>query len=204
MEDNQIVPGGLTPWFGILAALLGLFRPELAAAVGAGGGVSAIIDEACRRREMRRVRRLETIVRALSNRVDGLENNTADDATVDLFLEVIKKAVDDDEERKSPIYAGVLEWIVVNRPTHAQVRVLSDAVHGLSYIELYFFLLEMNGQSSRHVVERELSEELVLSRIQAAGLASTGVRFNGNPTRLGSVLRQFVPLASLEAIRKPV
>lgn len=185
-EQNQIVLSSAGSLLVVLAAVLGL--PSLGAAAGAADVAQAIRS----RRETRKITRLQNVVDNLNQRVADVER-TLEDKEIDLFIEVVERAVLDDEAGKDIYYGAVLEWITRERPTQAQVRVLSSAVSQLSAIELVYFIHDMNGRRAHQVIDRQLPEETALARLQAFGLATGGVRMNGNPTTLGLVLKKYVP-----------
>ena len=78
---------------------------------------------------------------------------------MDLFLEVLRKAVEDDDDAKQPVYAGVLEWGLREKPSFAEVRILSDGVRLLTYLEIYCLLYEMAGNQARRIHEPLISIE---------------------------------------------
>lgn len=193
----ELLPAGATHLLAVLGGLLGIVNPALGLPAGAASSVLGLVDEVRERQRTRRVKRLESIVANLSARIADLEQAAVDDVTVDLFLEVVRKAVDDDEDSKTTYYVGLLEWIRRDSPSHAQVRVLSDAVRQLAAVELEFFLRECAGHSARVLVDKELSEHVVLARLESSGLCTGGVRHRGNPTRLGKVLVRYVDYRQL-------
>lgn len=195
--QSALLPAGATHLLAVLGALLGIVNPLLGLPAGAGSSVLGLVDDVRERQQKRRVRRLERIVANLSARIADLEQTAVDDEVVDLFLEVARKAVDDDEDSKTAYYVGLLEWIRRDSPSHSRVRVLSDAVRQLAAVELEFFLRECAGHSARALIDKELSEHVVLARLESTGLCTGGVRHRGNPTRLGKVLAGYVDYRGL-------
>ncbi len=194
---HDLLPAGATHLLAVLGTLLGIASPLLGLPAVATSSALGIVNEVRERQQKRRVRRLERIVANLSARIADLEQTPVGDEVVDLFLEVVRKAVDDDEDSKTTYYVGLLEWIRRDSPSHAQVRVLSDAVRQLAAVELEFFLRECAGHSARVLVDKELSEHVVLARLESSGLCTGGVRHRGNPTRLGKVLVRYVDYRQL-------
>lgn len=176
--------------FSLLIVVLGL---QGAAAVATGlGAVTAGIEAAqafAARRDSKRLRRLERLISSLDRRLHGLEIDALPEERVDLFIEVVRKAVEDDEERKLPFYEAVLDWLAKHKPTAAQVRVLSDAVQRLSYVELFAFASELRGGLARPTLDGDgLPETAYVHRLESTGIANGGVRYNGSPTLLGQAL----------------
>ncbi|MFG0293350.1 MAG: hypothetical protein ACF8MJ_09380 [Phycisphaerales bacterium JB050] len=169
---------------------------------GVGANAVAFADSYRSRRKKRRADLLRAIVASLEERTADIEDAIAEDQDdrIDLFVEVINKAIDDDEQHKEEFYSGVLEWIMREKPSRSQVRVLSDAVRQLTTIELVYFVREMNGERAQMLIERELPEQLVISRLEAHGLSSGGVRMHGNPTSLGKVLKKYISVDLLPRI----
>lgn len=204
-QSNAIVPVGVliakvvAMLLGLAGAIPGIGFATLAA--GAGLGVAAeAADFASRYRSRRgasQEKRLLAICGKLDERLRGIEAKV-DDEKLDLFVEVVRKAIEDDEAKKDPFYAAILDWIVRDSPNSARVRVLSDGVRQLSYVELFCFLHEANGQTPRRVLEHEGIDEMVwLRRLEMFGLGTSGVRIIGQTTRLGTILKKYTPLAEL-------
>lgn len=204
-EGKALVPVGVLV-AKVAAALLGLAGATSVGgigvvAAGAGVGVAAeAVDFVTRYRERRRTsqqRRLHAICSRLDERLRAVEA-TVDEQKLDLFIEVVRKAIEDDEAHKDPFYTAVLEWITRESPGAAKVRVLSDGVRQLSYVELFCFLEEAHGRVPRRVLEREGIDEIVwLHRLEMFGLGTTAVRVIGQTTPLGAILKKYVPLADL-------
>lgn len=196
-DTRELLPTGAIHLMAVLGALLGLASPLLSIPTAGASAVHGIASAVRERQQRRRVGRLERIVANLTARLADLEGAAADDDTVDLFLEVVRKAVDDDEDSKTAHYVGLLEWVRRDSPSHAQVRILSDAVRQLAAVELEYFLRECAGHSARALIDKELSEHVVLARLESTGLCTGGARRRGNPTRLGKVLAQYVDYRQL-------
>ncbi|HWB20223.1 MAG TPA: hypothetical protein VG711_07985 [Phycisphaerales bacterium] len=190
----------------LVATLLAISgMPGAAAAVSVGAAGSEAIDNTVRafskRKSERELSRLKRLLETVAVRVGHLET-TQPDEKVNLFLEVVRNAIKDDEETKQPIYSGILEWIVKDSPPSVQVRILSDAVRDLSYLELYYFIHEMHGRRRIELIEYILSESLIVRRLESCGLASGGVRMNGSPTIVGSILKKYCPVNELVEPKK--
>ena len=134
----------------------------------------------------------------VQERVEDLEQQVRSDEQVDLFVEVLEKAIKDDEVAKERIYVGVLEWMLRQKPTLAQVRILSNAVRELSYLELYCFIAEMAGKPRKRLYEPLISERVFWNRLTQAGLTEgASIRKDGNPTQFGETLAEYCPFDGL-------
>lgn len=184
-----------------LASAIGLaLGPFGSAAVGAtAGAASAAGEEVRKRRHRKRVERLESLVSDVEERVRGLEANEAPPERIDLFVEVVEKAVADEEDLKRPFYAAVLEWMIKKQPPPHEVRLLSDSVKTLSYLELYAMVDETvhRGRNSRDLIRSVLGETFYVSRLAQFGLSHEGVRHTEHPPPLARVLIDRVDLDSL-------
>jgi hypothetical protein len=179
----------------VLSIVLGIPAPALGAGFGiAAAGLSAA-EKAVERRKSRSNARLRQVLIGLTHRVKGLEERQLTDEEFDLFVEVTQKLVQDDEDAKACYYEGILAWILREKPTPAQVRVLSDAVRGLTFVELHFFIRETHGLHSDSAAGHELEIEVMRSRLERSGISSgSGIYVYGNPSKLGKILKEFCPL----------
>lgn len=204
-QDKSMVPAGIfigkvTAMILALIAIAPGFGPGVVAA-GAGVGLAAeaaaFVSDYNERKRKGKQSRLQRICGKLDERLRAVEVKV-DDEKLDLFVEVVKKAIEDDESSKDLFYSAVLEWIVRESPNAARVRILSDGVRQLSYVELFCFLQEAHSRGPRRVLEREGIEETVwLHRLQIFGLGTTGVRMPGHTTPLGSILKKYTSLDEL-------
>lgn len=177
---------------GVLA-LSGL--PGLASGLKLSAATVGYVSDVTRKRTEKRLKRLESHVQYLSERVAKIEQEVSDERT-DLFVDVLAKAVMDDEERKAPFYDCVLEWILHGRPvpTAPQVRIAAAAVEQLSYIELFVFIAEASDLGASRLSEDEgVPEYVCWNRLAALGLSTGGhVRASANATNIGRVLANYV------------
>lgn len=203
-KDNEtggdLIISGLEYTFAVLAAILGLSIPFAGASLGVAGTAAAVARDVAERRKAQRQARFSRLVNELRLRVEALEGKTQSDAETDLFLEVVEKAIKDDEDAKTPIYAAILDWILRDKPKAVQVRILSDAIKDLSYLEIYSFLVEVNGKQARKVHESFVSENVLWNRLARAGLHQGGtVRHMGSPTEFGRILANYCLLDTMAA-----
>ncbi len=171
-------------------------------AIGAGlASTSATVSLAQRlrdRRARREAERFKLILENVQKRVALLEEREYSEDEFDLFVEVVSRAIKDDEDDKESIYSAVLEWIIRDRPKLVQVRILADEVRQLSYLELYCFLSECDGSPSRSLHEKSISQNLLWNRLAHTGLSQGAtVRMKGSPTDIGSILVRYCKLDEL-------
>ncbi|HVZ93349.1 MAG TPA: hypothetical protein VG797_02455 [Phycisphaerales bacterium] len=185
---------------GLLAGLPGAHFGVAAAgaAVGIGAEAVAFVNDHRKRRADAQVSRLKSTCKRLEDRLGDVEVKL-DDEKLDLLVEVVRKELEDDEERKGLFYAAVLEWILRESPNSTAARILSDGVRQLAYVELYCILWELNTKRhARPVLEKEgLAEGLWIQRVAMHGLGQEGVRHIGSSTRLSAVLEKYVKFAEL-------
>lgn len=186
----------------IISAMVGLIGAAGASAASAGAsGAVAIAGAFHTRRQAKKQERLERLVRSLSTRTNDIRPEASEEQ-INLFVEVVQKALEDDEEAKTPFYEGVLEWMLRERPSAAKVRLLSDAVQRLAFVELVYFLWDMNGRYARELLENHLPDTVVHTRLESLGLATGGVRMQGNATSIGQVLKKYCPTDGLPMPRR--
>lgn len=191
-KDGILIAGNLA------AIVLALLSPYIGAAFAGTVETAKFAREYSNRKSARRAARAIEMERQLEKRLQGAKVE-ADEAKLDLLIEVAKKALEDDEARKDAIYAAVLEWIARESPNSARVRILSDAVRQLSYVELFCCLHEAHERHARKVCEADgISENLYRKRLAAVGFGTDGVIMIGQTTPFSAVLKKYVNLDELE------
>lgn len=204
MADNDTIKDLALPTSGALfTALASAFElTTLPALVGIGATVIAegvkLADRLGQQRQRKKADRFIRLYHLLTERVEKLEEQVYSEEEVDLFLSVMQNALEDDEENKEPFYVAALEWMIKEKPPAVHVRILSDAVRNLSYLELYCFLAEHSGVSTR-LHQSDLDEVVLWNRLAGAGLSSdAGVRFKADATALGIALARHCDVTNLE------
>ena len=228
MEDKQLthdigdlVTDSFSAALALVAVVVGGAGYPLWAAVAGGGsalvGSGKAVDAYLQRRATRdqeRIRRL--ITQDGFRHLEGLAESQ-DDESLDLFGEVLRNALEDDEEAKQPIYSAILDWMMVARQRVADVKVVSDSVRGLSYVEIYWFVGAATRNRQHNVHGQLLTDKLpasfsvnhMLRRLSNYGLIHVSPRFDGGeerlkslgPTRLGGIL---VEHCNFEGLPTPV
>lgn len=181
----------------VIAVALGLISPGAGAAVAISKEALDFGMRAAQRRRDRQLTRLQALVTSLQQRIGNVETKFEEEE-VDLFVEVVHTAIKDDESRKQVFYAGILEWIVREKPSGARVRALADAVQRVSFLELAFFRRVLSGQNARALISPDLPADLVIDRLRNVGLSS-GPWVMGNPTVLGDVINRYCSLTEVDA-----
>jgi|GEM_PF-3359946 len=174
--------------------------PFAGAVLNAGSAVAE--EEGNRRRQRRdaqRLRRLESIVEELDQRLGGFESGNESDERIDLFIEVIEKAILDEDDRKTPFSSAILEWYIRENPPIAQVRILADAVTSLSYLELYALIDEAVNRfrKSKNAVDSQIGKTFYAQRLAHYGLAQSGIRRPESPEPLAKVLIERIDFGAL-------
>lgn len=192
----------------IIAAFLGLSNPATAAGLAISG---IIIGEGKNLHESYQAHRnnikynnLKRLIPLLYEYIKD-EVREQDNQHVDLFFEVVNSFIEDDEEAKTPIYAGILEWMIKKSPDAVHVRIVSDAARSLSYFELYAFLMECHGKNE-YVNERRrgMEDSIFWRRIVQNNLSGEGARTNGSPTSYGNVIKEHCHMEELEMPTLPI
>ena len=194
---KELVPVGtfMVILTSIVLAVCGF--PFVGAAVGATAEGADFVTGFMERRRAQKKERADAILQKLNKRLEDakLESN---EQKLDLFIEVIKKALEDDEAQKDVVYAAVLEWIARESPKAAHVRILSDAVSRLSYLELFCCIHETHGHNMHKVYKADgIEDNLYVKRLGSVGLGTEGVRVMGSETTHSAILKKYVPLAEL-------
>jgi len=199
-EIKELAPIALGT-LSILAIALGVPYPAVGAGTAIGIEAAKAAKEFVERRNARRAERLVGLIGSLSAQVGGMRRGL-DEEEVDLFLEVTSKAVEDDEDDKLIFYRGILDWILDDRPTPAQVRILSDAVRTLSFVELAMYIRHINRVNYIVALQKEIDDKAAWYRIESLGLAIAvdGVSFSWQATELGMVLSQRTTLDEVRRI----
>jgi hypothetical protein len=128
----------------------------------------------------------------------------ADDEQIDLLVEMVSRCIEDDDDRKTPMYAGVIAWIRTKSPSRMAIRIVGEAVQSLSYVELVVFITKMKGrENALGANPRKLIDPNVLkNRVSSVGLAEGGtIEVRGSPTKFGKVLNEFVRWEELDLSR---
>jgi hypothetical protein len=133
-------------------------------------GAAAILIEAIRdRRTKRQFQRLENLVKSLAARFERLERNLQESPEPDLLDEILAKAVNDEDEKKTEYYAALIEYCMSGNQTAYQVRLLGEAIKGLTGHEIGAFMHFSRHGCLRYDIPDDL-RDIFWDRICTLGL----------------------------------
>jgi hypothetical protein len=173
----------------IAAKLFGVVNPVAAT-------VSIAAECIQQRRSQKFVGRLEKLVCSLDHRVQRIEDQMQVEPDVDLFDEIIAKAISDEDEDKIEYYASLIEYYTFQSISPQEVRLLSNAFKSLMVSEINGFTGFATGQN----ITRSVSQDLIpifWSRVHFLGLykgGSGGVKHVSQVSQLG---KHFVEVCKL-------
>lgn len=153
---------------------LALKGPEMVAkvlglTVPVAGAVGVLIEAVSDRRTTRRYQRLEKLITSLGERIEHLEEGPAQPREPDLLDEILAKAVSDEDEDKTQYYATLIEYCVSGNRDPYQVRLLGDAIKGLTVHEIKAFVHFSNHKCLPHNIPEDL-KDIFWDRVCTLGL----------------------------------
>jgi hypothetical protein len=137
--------------------------------VAGAGAIGLLIEAVSDRRAKRQFRRLEELVRSVIPRVERLEGNLVKPRDPDLLDEILAKAVNDEDEDKTQYYAALIEYCVAGNQDAYQVRLLGDAVKGLTIHEIKAFAHFSKHACLRHDIPNDI-RDIFRDRVCTFGL----------------------------------
>jgi hypothetical protein len=155
---------------GLAAGVVAVVDPSGLAGVAAATipVARAVVSHLDERAEERRRSRARLLLENLQIRLANVEAKL--NPPVDLFAEMLSKAIADDDERKVPFHGAVIEWIVEMHPDPALARMAMEAVSRLSYPELRSFVTWSRKGFGRLKLESGFSERVGYVRFNMLGL----------------------------------
>jgi hypothetical protein len=169
----------------ISAKLLGLVVPPAKA-------LETIVEVIKDHRTWKRFDRLEKLSKSLERRLTQLECKPLESADIDLFCEIIAKAVSDEDKGKTELYAAFVQYWMEYKPKLAsyEVRLLGNAIKELTVYEIEAFsgfIISQNPPQSKKMPEQ--LQEVFWNRIEYLGLFKGGtVKAAVNVTQIGRKL----------------
>jgi len=130
-SDAHIAESGLKG-IEILAKVLGVAVPP-------ANLLATLIETVRDRKTERQIRKLEELVDEVIPRLERLEESISKPEDPDLLDEILAKAVNDEHEAKTHYYAALIEYAVSGTREAYQVRLLADAIKGLTPLEIRAF-----------------------------------------------------------------
>ncbi len=135
------------------------------------GAIGFIIDNIKTRRTEKRLGRLEELVQSLSRRFTRFEDNVPEMPDIDLFDEIVAKAVSDEDEDKTELYAALVQYWLEHKPVPYEVRLLSNAIRELTVDEIKsFHEFATSYQFNLRDKMPEQLQEIFSSRVTYLGL----------------------------------
>ena len=172
----------------MVAKVLGLKMPV-------AGALAILIEAIGDRRAKRQFQRLEKLVGSLVPRLERLEGGIQPPPEPDLLDEILAKAVNDEDEDKTQYYAALVEYCVSGNRNAYQVRLLGDAIKGLTAHEIKAFAHFSKHGALRHDIPDDL-RDIFWDRVCNFGLHQRGkVHHAEYTTSLGKEFLEVCELA---------
>jgi hypothetical protein len=188
-EDNKEIAKDIVLNHGAtVAKIFGVVCPPAAV-------LGAIADSIGKRRAKKFAKRLEKLIISLEKRVKRLEDVASYVPDVDLFDEIVAKAISDEDEDKTEFYAALIEYCISKKPEPYEIRLLSKALKELTIYDMAALYEFAVNQKTKTDMPQEL-EEIHWGKIQNLGLFKGGsVRYPHNATILGKKIIEIYKLA---------
>jgi hypothetical protein len=171
-ENTDLTLTGLSK----LATLLCIPYPLAATAAGT---VALFVDLFSKRRTNKRIHLLEKLFQSLDRRLTRLEGNVSETPDIDLFDEIVAKAVSDEDEDKTELYAALVQYWMEHKPVPYEVRLLGNVIRELTVDEMKCFYEFAIGQGIRQTQKMpEQLKELFQSRVTYLGLYVGGIDYH--------------------------
>jgi len=146
----------------MVAKVLGLTAPV-------AGVVGLLIEAVSDRRTRRQHQRLEKLITSLSERLEHIETDPAEPRAPELLDEILAKAVSDEDEDKTQYYAALIEYCVSGDRDPYQMRLLGDAIKGLTVHEIKAFVHFSRHRCLPHNIPGDL-RDIFWDRVCTLGL----------------------------------
>jgi hypothetical protein len=173
-----------------LAKLIGIKFPPAVA-------ITVLVDIIKERRAKKRIERLEKLFQSLDRRLTRLEGNVPEPPDIDLFDEIVAKAVSDEDEDKTELYAALVQYWLVKKPVSYELRLLGNALRELTVQEITSFcgFIISQGASILKTMPEQL-QEIFWNRVEYLGLFKGGnVKHPVNVTQIGRKLVEIYQLS---------
>jgi hypothetical protein len=132
-----------------------------------------LIEAVSERKTKRQFQRLEKLISSVIPRLERLEENLSKQTEPDLLDEILAKAVNDEDEAKTDYYAALIEYCVSGTQDAYQVRLLADAIKGLTPHEIRAFVHFNKHGAVRHDIPDDL-RDIFWDRMSTFGLHPRG------------------------------
>jgi hypothetical protein len=124
-----------------LAKLIGItFSPAKVITIPASA-IAIIVDNIKGHRTKKHIEKLEKLIQCLGHRLTQLECKLLESPDIDLFNEIVAKAVSDEDEDKTELYAALVQYWMEHKSQLAsyEVRLLGNAIKELTVDEIAAF-----------------------------------------------------------------
>ena len=177
---------------GNLAKLLGIVAPPAKA-------LEIIVGVIKDRRSKKHFDRLEKLIKSLDYRLSRLECKPLEPPDTDLFDEIVAKAVSDEDEDKTELYAAMVQYWMEHKSELAsyEVRLLGNSIKELTVDEIEAFSGFIITQNPPQIQKMpEPLKEVFWPRIEHLGLFKGGtVKYATNVTQIGRKLVEIYRLS---------
>jgi hypothetical protein len=179
---------------GALAKLVSIKLPP-------ANALAIIVDIIKDLRTKKHLDRLEKLIQCLDRRLTQVEDKIPETPDLDLFDEIVAKAVSDEDEDKTELYAALVQYWIEHKPAPYEVRLLGNALKELTIQEITSFsgFIISQGPDIIKTMPEQL-QEVFWNRVEYLGLFKGGmVKAAVNVTHIG---REFVEIFQLSLIYK--
>jgi hypothetical protein len=159
-----------------------------------------IVDVINDRRNKKHLKRLEKLIQCLDRRLTQLEDKIPETPDPDLFDEIVAKAVSDEDEDKTELYAALVQYWLEHKPVPYEVRLLGNSIRELTIdeMECFFVLIQTRMAHSPQIPEQ--LQEIFWSRVIYLGLLKDAdVKVFSNATLIG---QKFIEIYQLSLTTK--
>jgi len=173
---------------GALAKLIGIAVPPVNA-------LTIITENIKDRRNRKHFNRLEKLIQCLDRRLTQVEDKIPETPDLDLFDEIIAKAVSDEDEDKTEFYAALVQCWLEHKLLPYEVRLLGNAIKELTIQEITSFCGVIITQSTYLTMPEQL-KEIFWNRVEYLGLFKGGaLKYATNVTQIGQKLVEIYRLS---------
>ncbi|MFA5424011.1 MAG: hypothetical protein WC374_09165 [Phycisphaerae bacterium] len=156
--------------------------------------LGVIVDSIKERRSRKHIDRLENLILSVEERVKRLEISESYTPDVDLFDEIVAKAISDEDEGKIEFYAALIEYCISQKTDPYEIRLLSNSLQQLTVYEINAFYDFAVNENVKWGIPKQL-EEILWNRVEGLGLYSGSIKYSRNTTIIGKKFLKIIALA---------
>ena len=139
--------------------------------------LGVLIEAVNERKTKRQFQRLEKLISSVIPRLEKLEGDLSKPKEMDLLDEILAKAVNDEDDNKTEYYAALIEYYVSDSQDAYQIRLLTDAIKGLTIHEIKAFIHFDKHGVLRHDIPEDL-RDIYWDRVSRFGLYQRGEKIS--------------------------